>query len=64
MGGKRNRKKNAQIRPHIPRSRFKERRSVRKVGGEDLVADVVREDVVVFCESVDGFYVLSFGLDI
>jgi hypothetical protein len=54
--------RHAQIRPHISRRRFKERRSVRKVGGEDLVADVVGEDVVVFCESVDGFYVLRFAL--
>jgi hypothetical protein len=49
---------NAQIRLDIPRRSLQERRGVGCVGGEHLVSDVEREDVVVFREDVDGFDVL------
>jgi hypothetical protein len=38
---KKNLKKNSQICPRIPRRRFEQRRGIRSVLGEDLVADVV-----------------------
>jgi hypothetical protein len=48
----------AQIRLHIPRGGLKEWHGLGCVGGEYLVADVERENVVVFREDVDGFDVL------